>query len=100
MDLMDKERCIQERMLHLEQNLLEHFEQVTIQDRRCFRTAAGMLFFLTVFPKYEAIVIEYAENEEDAVMNRFEDGDLFCLDELDESEMLRCMLREIGDETV
>lgn len=33
-------------------------------------------------------------------MNRFSDGDLFYLDELDESEMLQCMFREIGDETV
>ena len=44
---------------------------------------------------YNALVIEYAESEAEVKLNRFEDGDLFFLDEMDSETMHRNMIQEI-----
>ena len=41
-----------------------------------------------------SIVVEYADNMDEAKINRFEVGDLFYVDEYDESGMLDSILNE------
>ena len=55
----------------------------------------GYLFALEYLLAYGAIVIEYAENEWEAKLNRSENGDLFYLEEMDEETMFQAMLQEI-----
>ncbi len=45
---------------------------------------------------FEAIVVEYADNLEEAERNQFEDGELFYYsDYQDENELLKAVLSEI-----
>ena len=48
-----------------------------------------------VFPGAMALVIEYADTEQEARQNALEDGDRFYLDETTLDEMLRLMIAEI-----
>lgn len=41
----------------------------------------GDIFIVRPFPSEEAIVVEYADNYEDALSNLFEDGDRFYLED-------------------
>lgn len=63
-----------------------------------FLTETGLVFFLTGLRDYQAIVVEYADSPAEASVNRFEDGDLFFLDELPAEEMLAAILAEIEDD--
>ncbi len=62
-----------------------------------FTTPNGTIFNVCAFPGEYALVIEYAENAEDAAAGRFEDGDRFYLDEYcDFDELIEAMKKEIG----
>lgn len=78
-----------------EEMLSERYESVTIGARRCFQLDGGKIIAVGYMGAYNALVIEYAESADEAKMNRFEDGDLFFLDEMDEETMLSNMLQEI-----
>ena len=56
----------------------------------------GEIFSLQKFPGAEAIVVEYAANCAEAALNRYEDGDRFYLNEMDDEILIRCILQEIG----
>ena len=62
-----------------------------------FLTEDGRVFFLTGLRDDQAVVVEYADSTVEASVNRFEDGDLFFLDELPAEEMLAAILAEIED---
>lgn len=55
----------------------------------------GAFFRVGVFPGAMALVIEYADTEQEARQNALEDGDRFYLDETTLDEMLRLMIAEI-----
>ena len=74
----------------------ERFEQMVIHNTLCFRKPDGGLFRVCPFPGEGALVIEYAENDREAELNRFEDGDLFYLEDMDEETMFQAMLNEIS----
>ena len=59
-----------------------------------YRTV-GAVFRVGVFPGAMALVIEYADTEQEARQNALEDGDRFYLDETTLDEMLRLMIAEI-----
>ena len=60
-----------------------------------FVATDGAFFRVGVFPGAMALVIEYADTEQEARQNALEDGDRFYLDETTLDEMLRLMLAEI-----
>lgn len=86
---------IEERVVALENRLAKEYQKKTVRERECFVRKDGAVFALDYLLPYEAIVIEYAENEAEAKLNRFEDGDLFYLEEMDENAMFQAMLQEI-----
>lgn len=71
------------------------YETVQIGERVCYRLENGGIIALDYMGPYNALVIEYAESVEDAKQNRFEDGDLFFIGELDERSMFNAMIQEI-----
>lgn len=71
------------------------FEQLTIRERLCFRRADGVIFAVDMFPGEMALVIEYAEDYEEAMLYRFEDGDRFYPEDMDEEALFEAMLGEI-----
>ena len=95
MTRMEMRSQIEDRIAKLNGRLAKEYQKRTVGERECFIRKDGFLFALDYILPYEAIVIEYAENESEAKLNRFEDGDLFYLKEMDEEAMLQAMLREI-----
>ena len=84
-----------ERRKRIESRLSEKFEQLYVNDCLCFRKPDGQIFSLCTFLNDGAIVIEYADNYDEALKTCFEDGDLFYLEDMDEDTMLENMLLEI-----
>lgn len=65
--------------------------------REAFVTPGGTIFNVCAFPEEYALVIEYAENAQEAMEGRFEDGDRFYLDEYnDYDQLIEAMRKEIG----
>ena len=81
----------------LERRLSEKYESNTMNGALCFAIKDGMYCRIDMLGgQYDALVLEYAENLEQAKKNIFgEDGDLFYMDTLDEEEMFKAMLSEI-----
>lgn len=96
MNLTEQKREINKRKDSLEQKLSQCFEKTQIRGKRYYRKNDGSVFTLSKFPGAYALVIEYAESYEDAVLYRLEDGDLFYLEDMDEETMFQRMIREIG----
>lgn len=95
MNSMEQKNQMNERKNNLVQRLSQRFEQLTVRENRCFRKNDGVIFQLSKFPGVDAFVIEYAESYEDALLYRYEDGDLFYLKDMDEDSMFEAMVREI-----
>ena len=95
MELMELRSKTRSRLQALKVLLSDRYDKRVINDKDCFLLPNGVLISLGGFPDFGAIVVEYAENFEEAKLNRFEDGDLFYLEEMDEETMFRAMLREI-----
>ncbi|MBQ8559057.1 MAG: hypothetical protein IJ439_03630 [Tyzzerella sp.] len=83
----------------LSERLAQKFESITIDERTCFLIKDGFVCRLdSMSEPYNALVIEYADNLELAKKGIFgEDGDLFYMDEMSESEMFEAMVREIEE---
>ena len=92
--------CQQSRVIDqiskLEKTLAQQYPQVFISGKFCFMKPTCEIFSLQKFPGEDAIVVEYAANYAEATLNRFEDGDRFYLDEMDEETLIRCILQEIN----
>ena len=80
----------------LESLLAHQYQQIYINNRFYFLKPTGEVFCLTIFPGADAIVVEYADNCAEAERNRFEDGDTFFLDGLDDESLIQNVLTEIG----
>lgn len=87
------------RLAILNKMLAEKYEKITIRERDCFQLKDGRICRLDdIGGGYNALVIEYADNLEMARKGVFgEDGDLYCMDEMSESEMFEAMIREIEE---
>lgn len=85
------------RIDRLNERLSERYESATINGTKCFLMKDGGICRLdSIGREYNALVIEYADSFELAKKNIFgEDGGLFYLDEMDEDEMFKAMIREI-----
>ena len=78
----------------IEKIIAEKQNPVFIEKRACFKTASeGYLRLDTIFG--DSIVIEFAENTKEAENNRFEDGDIFSLEEYREEELANIIERAI-----
>ena len=86
---------LMERSKALEGRFEMRFEKRIIKERTCFLRPDGMLFALDFLLPFGALVLEYADSVEEAKKNRFEDGDLFYLEDMDEETMFQCMIQEI-----
>lgn len=71
-------------------------ESIYIAGREAFRTGSGYLVSLARLPSLKAIVAEYAESVEAAERYEWEDGDLFYLEEDDET-IIAGILKEIEE---
>ena len=79
----------------LESRFSGMYEKRIMNGRSCFIRPDGSIFTLDCLVSYGAIVIGYAENKDEALQERFEDGDLFYLENIDEETMYQSMLQEI-----
>ena len=79
----------------LKMRFADLYIKITVGDRTCFKLEDGRIISLGCLASYGAFVIEYADDSEEAALNRFEDGDLFYLDDMDLDEMFAAMRREI-----
>lgn len=95
MNLMELRNRTIRRETVMDNALEQKFESVSINGIPTFKNSDGKLFRLCSLPEDGAIVVEYADNYDEAVLNRFEDGDFFYLDEMSEDVMLQAILVEI-----
>lgn len=79
----------------LRMRLAELYSEIPIGDRDCFKLEDGRIISLGCLNSYGAFVIEYADDADEALLNRFEDGDLFYLADMGFDEMFAAMRREI-----
>ena len=79
----------------LQMRFAELYTEITIGDRACYKLEDGRIIALGCLKSYGAFVIEYADSAEEASLNRFEDGDLFYLDDVGVEELFDAMRQEI-----
>ena len=65
-------------------------------EKNCFILSNSVVIHIDMIKGMRALVVEYADNIDEAKINRFEDGDLFYIDEYDEGNMLKSILNEIN----
>ena len=90
MDPADRKRSI-------EQRLATRLVRIEVNGISCFYTAKGSVIVVDMLPGKRALVLGHADNLAEAELNRFEDGDLFYLDEMDEDTMLAAMIQEMDN---
>ena len=84
------------RKQQLNNRLAEKYRSVIIHDKPYFLNKNGTLFRLdSMGGNYNCLLIEYADSLQEALLYRFEDGDLFYMDDMTEDEMFEAMVREI-----
>ena len=83
------------RKKSIERRLWGKLVPLKVNGQSCFYTATGGVVVVDSLPSYNALVLGHAYNLAEAEQNRFEDGDLFYLDEMDEDAMLAAMILEI-----
>ena len=80
----------------IENKISEKIQPTYIGNRTCFATLSGGFLRLDeIFG--DSIVIEFAENIKEAKNNRFQDGDIFWLEEYDEEELCEIIERAIKE---
>lgn len=74
------------------------YEKKTFGKFICNVNKSGVPFFISAFPDCPALVVEYAETEQDAALGRFEDGDRFYYDDYSTIQLLaEAILNEIEE---
>ena len=94
MTSMDK-KLTENRLTEVKAALSAKYRTVDLDGEKFFVATDGAFFRVGVFPGAMALVIEYADTEQEARQNALEDGDRFYLDETTLDEMLRLMIAEI-----
>lgn len=95
MTSMEIKSQIEERIKILENRLEGIYEKRRVNGLTCFVLENGSWITLDYLLPFGALVIGHADNEDEARLNRFEDGDLFYLEDMDEETMFQAMLNEI-----
>ena len=94
MTSMEK-KLTENRLTEVKAALSAKYRKVDLDGEKFFVATDGAFFRVGVFPGAMALVIEYADTEQEARQNALEDGDRFYLDETTLDEMLRLMIAEI-----
>lgn len=94
MTSMEK-KLTENRLTEVKAALSAKYRTVNLDGEKFFVATDGAFFRVGVFPGAMALVIEYADTEQEARQNALEDGDRFYLDETTLDEMLRLMIAEI-----
>lgn len=94
MTSMEK-KLTENRLTEVKAALSAKYRTVDLGGKKFFVATDGAFFRVGVFPGAMALVIEYADTEQEARQNALEDGDRFYLDETTLDEMLRLMIAEI-----
>ena len=94
MTSMEK-KLTENRLTEVKAALSAKYRPVDLCDEKFFVATDGAFFRVYAFPSQAALVIEYADTEQEARQNALEDGDRFYLDETTLDEMLRLMIAEI-----
>lgn len=94
MTSMEK-KLTENRLTEVKAALSAKYRTVDLGGEKFFVATDGAFFRVGVFPGAMALVIEYADTEQEARQNALEDGDRFYLDETTLDEMLRLMIAEI-----
>ena len=95
---MENREALLQRLEELHIRLCEKYDTVTVGGRDCFLQGDNHYFRLNGIVPFGAVVLEHADGIEEAEVNRFEDGDLFYLDELSTDEMFECLVAEIEED--
>lgn len=86
------------RIDDISERLKKKYKSIEINGTIAFLLEDGTVFRLDSIGKFNAIVIEYADNIESAKKGIFgEDGDLFYMDKLNEKQMFDAMMEEISE---
>lgn len=86
------------RINDISERLKKKYKSVEINGTIVFLLEDGTVFRLDSIGKFNAIVIEYADDIESAKKGIFgEDGDLFYMDELNEEQMFGKIIEEISE---
>ena len=94
MTSMEK-KLTENRLTEVKAALSAKYRTVDLDGEKFFVATDGAFFRVGVFPGAMALVIEYADTEQEARQNALEDGDRFYLDETTLDEMLRLMIAKI-----
>ena len=94
MTSMEK-KLTENRLTEVKAALSAKYRTVDLGGEEFFVATDGAFFRVGVFPGAMALVIEYADTEQEARQNALEDGDRFYLDEMDLDTMLQNMVKEI-----
>lgn len=94
MTSMEK-KLTENRLTEVKAALSAKYRTVDLDGEKFFVATDGAFFRVGVFPGAMALVIEYADTEQEARQNALEDGDRFYLDETTLDEVLRLMIAEI-----
>lgn len=82
----------------IEEKIMRDTPYETFNGKLCFKTSSdGYVRLDTIGDDYNCIVIEFAENKSEAKNNRFEDGDLFDVDEFSLEEIEKIVRQQIKD---
>lgn len=77
----------------VESRFSKEYKTIRINGQRCFVSKGGTVFYFIVLTQFRSLIVEYANNIEEANSNMFEDGDQFEIDQGFET-----LIREIRDE--
>lgn len=82
---------------NLNEKLFQRYESIVIGSTICFLLKDKTVCRLdSIGDEYNALVIEYADNIDMARKGVFgEDGELFCMDDMSEEQMLEAIIKEI-----
>ena len=87
-------REIDKRKTMIQKLLSERYEEIMINEKRCFLLSNGMVISVDTIGE-DHLVVEYADNVKEACLFRFEDGDSFWIGESDIDMMIQKVFREI-----
>lgn len=90
-----EKKLTENRLTEVKKALAAKYRSIALGGENFFVATDGALFRVGVFPGEMALVIEYADTEQEARQNALEDGDRFYLDEMDLDAMLQNMVKEI-----
>ena len=90
-----EKKLTENRLTEVKAALSAKYRTADLGGEKFFVATDGAFFRVGAFPGAMALVIEYADTEQEARQNSLEDGDRFYLDETTLDEMLRLMIAEI-----